>query len=132
VFQHPGRFYAPEGSDLLTHTYNCMGNKATDSDVCMGLKLLALSYGFMGSPPAHASMPYDERDGDTGQFTPSFADEDFLDAVSAVDGATTSEVADRVGCEYRTAYKRLGDLEDQGRVESREVGNSLLWEVADE
>jgi len=77
-------------------------------------------------------MPYDERDGETGQFTPSFSDEEFLDAVSAGDGATTSEVADHVGCKYRTAYKRLGVLEDQGALKSREVGNSFLWEPADE
>jgi DNA-binding Lrp family transcriptional regulator len=73
--------------------------------------------------------PYDERDESSGQFTPEFSDRDFLDALEDNGGGTTSEIADAVGCKYRTAYARLGDLVDDGRVSSREIGNSLLWEA---
>lgn len=77
-------------------------------------------------------MPYDERDEESGQFTPTFADAEFVDALRERDGGTTAEVAEAVGCKYRTAYARLNDLEDEGRVQSREVGNSLLWTAVDD
>lgn len=73
--------------------------------------------------------PYDERDDSSGQFTPEFSDRDFLDALVDSGSGTTTEIAEAVGCEYRTAYARLGDLDDDGRVSSRKVGNSLLWEA---
>lgn len=77
-------------------------------------------------------VPYDERDEDSGQFTPTFTDEEFLSAVESSDLPTTSEVADVVGCKYRTAYARLGELEDEGAVTSRKVGNSLVWMLAED
>lgn len=82
----------------------------------------------MGRDMKTETMPYDERDEESGQFTPQFTDEDFLDAVGE-DGASTSDVAEKVGCKYRTAYARLTDLRDEERVASREVGNSLFWTV---
>lgn len=45
---------------------------------------------------------------------------------------TTSEVAEAVGCKYRTAYERLNRLADAGRLTRREVGSSLVWSVIDE
>lgn len=77
------------------------------------------------------AMPYDERDESSGQFTPEFTDSDFLEALSERDGATTTEVADAVGCKYRTAHARLTKLEERGEVNSRKVGNSFLWTVAE-
>lgn len=82
----------------------------------------------MGKDMNTETMPYDERDDESGQFTPEFTDEDFLEAVGE-DGASTSDVAEAVGCKYRTAYARLTDLREEGRVTSREVGNSLFWAV---
>lgn len=72
-------------------------------------------------------MPYDERDDSTGRFRPTFSDEEFLDAVSERDLPTTREIADALGCNYRTAYDRLKDLESEGRVRSRSIGGSLAW-----
>jgi hypothetical protein len=72
--------------------------------------------------------PIDEK----GRFTSEFTDDEFITALQDNGGATTSEVADAVGCKYRTAYKRLKDLEDEGRVTSRSVGNSLLWTASEE
>lgn len=75
-------------------------------------------------------MPYDERDEESGQFVPTFTDEEFVTAAEG--GATTSDVAERVGCDYQTAYSRLTELRDRGRVSSRDVGGSLLWTTSDE
>lgn len=84
----------------------------------------------MGETNPHPLMPYDERDEETGQFSPAFSDEEFLGAVEQIDAPTTSEIADRVGCKYRTAYERLGQLEEDGRIRSKMVGNSLVWMLA--
>ena len=77
-------------------------------------------------------MPYDKRDGDSGRFSPSYTDEEFIGSIRHGGAVTTSEVADAVGCEYRTAYERLNRLEDQGRVSSRKPGNTLLWRLGEE
>jgi len=44
--------------------------------------------------------------------------------------AGTSEVADKVGCTHRTAYTRLKSIEKRGDIQSRKVGNSLVWSVS--
>lgn len=72
-------------------------------------------------------MPYDERDDTTGRFRPTFSDEEFLEAVSERDLPTTREIAEALGCNYRTAYDRLKDLEGEERVRSRNIGGSLAW-----
>lgn len=70
---------------------------------------------------------------DTGQFTEKWADDDFIDAIRAYGGAAgTGEVADVVGCIESTAYYRLDRLRDAGRIDSRKVGNAVLWEVVDD
>jgi DNA-binding IscR family transcriptional regulator len=52
----------------------------------------------------------------------------FVDAVEAEGGmAGTQAVADRVGCSYELAYKRLNELKDAGQIESKRVGNAHLW-----
>lgn len=98
----------------------------------MGVYKGACSHAFMGETTPTPLMPYDERDEESGQFTPTFSDEDFLDAVRKGDLPSTSEIADTVGCKYRTAYERLNQLEDQGGVTSKKVGNSLVWMLADD
>lgn len=72
-------------------------------------------------------MPRDEREEENGPSTPERSDEVFIDAVSGAGGATTEEVADRVGCDRRTARDRLDELEEAGQVEKREIENSLFW-----
>jgi hypothetical protein len=86
----------------------------------------------MGQTTTPPLMPYDERDEETGQFTPEFADGEFLDAVSQGELPTTNDIADAVGCKYRTAYERLNRLEDEGQIASKKVGNSLVWMLVDE
>ena len=64
---------------------------------------------------------------ESGRFAERFEHEAFLRAVAALDVAGTADVADRVGCSYDLAYRRLGDLEAEGRVEKRTVGGAFVW-----
>ncbi|WP_342808201.1 helix-turn-helix transcriptional regulator [Natronosalvus hydrolyticus] len=76
-------------------------------------------------------MPGKDREDESGKYTTSYPDSDFIDAIQTHDGmAGTSEIAETVGCTRRTAYTRLQSLESEGQVSSRKVGNSLLWSVA--
>jgi len=71
-----------------------------------------------------------DRDEKTGKYTGKYSNEDFLDGIRSKSGmAGTGEIADEVGCAHDTAYKRLQEMEEQGLVSSRKVGNTLLWSV---
>lgn len=79
------------------------------------------------------SMPYDERDEETGQFNPTYTPEDFINALREIDHeATTQEVKEEVGCAYRTTHERLSELEDSNEVQSRKLGSMLLWSLPDD
>lgn len=73
-----------------------------------------------------------DRDEDSGKYTETFPDEEFIDAIDALGGsASTQEVADAVGCAYRTAHAKLTELSDEGRVSKREVGRAFLWMLSE-
>jgi DNA-binding Lrp family transcriptional regulator len=72
-------------------------------------------------------MTNTERDPESGKLTKQYTDEDFLDAVEEYAPASTREVADAVGCSRRNADVRLRRLEEDGSVESKMAGNSLVW-----
>lgn len=75
-------------------------------------------------------MSDENRDNDSGEYTQSYSDSDFIDAIEQLDGmASTSDISDMVGSTHRTAYTRLQDIEDKDMIESRKVGNSILWIV---
>jgi predicted transcriptional regulator len=77
-------------------------------------------------------QPDHERDENTGKFSVKYELDDFLDALRRLDGsASTKEIADEVGCSRRTAHYRLSNLQDENRINSRQVGRSILWEVND-
>lgn len=61
-----------------------------------------------------------------------YEDEEFIEAVRERQPASTSEVGEHVGCPRRTADYRLRKLRDEGMVESKEVGASLIWFPADQ
>ena len=65
-----------------------------------------------------------------GKYTPAASDAEILAYLSDTGGAGTTDVADEFSYEQPTAYRRLRELEDQGRVTSRQIGGSLLWEPA--
>lgn len=69
----------------------------------------------------------EDREPDTGRIREQFSDEAFLNAVQEHEPASTQEVADEVGCSRRNADVRLKDLEEEGMVESKMAGNSLVW-----
>lgn len=83
----------------------------------------------MGTEPQRAGMPYDER-GENGKFSRKYTDAMVLDVLEERDGAGTGDVADALGCSPRLALTRLRELEEDGRVTPREVGNTFLWTVA--
>lgn len=68
-----------------------------------------------------------ERDEDSGQFKVEYPVQAFLQAVRDLETPTTSEVAECVGCSYDLAYRRLAELEEEGEIGKKNVGNSLLW-----
>lgn len=70
-----------------------------------------------------------ERDEDTGKFTEEFPLEEFLYTLEEIGPAGTTEIAEQIGCDRRTAYLKLQSLEEDGDVESRKVGNALLWQI---
>ncbi|WP_129116722.1 helix-turn-helix domain-containing protein [Halegenticoccus tardaugens] len=74
-------------------------------------------------------MPGADRN-DEGKYTDTYDDSAFVAAVQKLDGASTTEVAERIGCDRRTAYLRLKALEEEGRLGSRKIGNALLWRIA--
>lgn len=57
--------------------------------------------------------------------------DEFLDALETLGSVGTQEIADEVGCPYRTAHHKLTQLEEEGRVESQKVGNARLWSLAE-
>ena len=71
--------------------------------------------------------PYFEQDTETGKISKKYTDEQFISAVETHAPASTSEVCDAVGCSSDNAYRRLKQLENEGRVESKMAGNSLIW-----
>ena len=73
-------------------------------------------------------MPKD-RDPDSGQFTKAVGDDALVAHIEEQGGASTSEAATHFDYDRPTAYRRLTKLREQDVVDSREVGNSLLWLV---
>lgn len=57
-----------------------------------------------------------------------YPDSDFLKAIR--DGNRgTSDIADAVECERRTADYRLRKLQEENRVSSEKIGRSLVWSI---
>jgi predicted ArsR family transcriptional regulator len=71
--------------------------------------------------------PYFEQDKETGKITQQYSDEQFIQVVKNCTPASTSEVAEGVGCSSDNAYRRLKTLEEAEKVESKMAGNSLIW-----
>lgn len=76
--------------------------------------------------------PGADRDENSGRFTVTYPPGEFVEAIRNEGGeAGTKAVAERVGCSYETAYKKLRALEEAGTLEPRKVGNAYLWVVED-
>ncbi|MFD1689160.1 helix-turn-helix domain-containing protein [Halolamina salifodinae] len=68
------------------------------------------------------------RDADTGVYKQAYPDEDILDLLEGT-RLSTSEVATELDYHRTTAHDRLTTLEEEGEVESKTVGNTLIWEL---
>lgn len=86
-------------------------------------------------------MPGAERDDDSGKYTDKYPQEEFLDALDEEGGmAATMDIASRVAPEYDrdpeefydTTYKKLRRLNNDGVIETREVGRNILWMLPDD
>ncbi|WP_058997517.1 hypothetical protein [Haloarcula sp. CBA1127] len=78
-------------------------------------------------------MPGANRDDNSGKYTETYPSDAFISALEAEGGsAGTQPIADRVGCSYETAYKKLRSLADDGRIGQQKVGNANLWEIDNE
>lgn len=72
-----------------------------------------------------------ENRNDHGQFESEHSDSDVLAAVDANTPAATSEVANDLGISRQAADYRLRQLRDEGRVEAKKIGASLVWFTTD-
>jgi hypothetical protein len=80
-----------------------------------------------------SGMTERKRDDESGQYVGEYPPERILDALRALGGdGTTTEVEEEVGCAYRTAHAKLSELEEDGRITSRKVGNARLWSVVED
>lgn len=74
-------------------------------------------------------MPGKDRDA-SGKYTTSYLDDEFLAAVDELGPEVgTQAIAEEVGCNRDTAYRRLRSLEDSGELQSRKVGMARLWTI---
>jgi len=72
-----------------------------------------------------------KRDGESGKYTDTYSDEDFIRAIKKEGGlAGTGAVAELVGCSHRQALNRLKALEKANVIASKDVGRSLVWQVS--
>jgi hypothetical protein len=67
-----------------------------------------------------------------GRFQARVTDDEILAAVRAHEPAATSEVAGEVDMTRQGADRRLRQLRDAGRVNSKKIGASLVWFSADD
>ena len=70
-----------------------------------------------------------DRDENSGKFTEEYPLQEFLEALTELGSSGTTDIADHVGCDRRTAYLKLKSLEEKDEIRSQKVGNSLLWEL---
>lgn len=68
------------------------------------------------------------RDEDTGQFEQVYDEGRICDLLRDT-RLSTSEVADKLDCHRTTAHRRLREIEEEGKIQSTQVGNTLLWEL---
>lgn len=72
-------------------------------------------------------MDEEQRDPETGQYTPRFSDDDILKLISELEPVGTAPIADEFDCSQPAAYKRLRTLEEAGDVTSEMIGGNRVW-----
>jgi hypothetical protein len=69
----------------------------------------------------------DERDDFSGRYTETYSLDSFINAVEDSGMASTQEIADKVGCSYDLAYRRLKELDSRDKIDGKKVGNTYHW-----
>jgi len=73
-----------------------------------------------------------KRDEFSGRYTTEFPLSDFIKAVERMELASTQDVADEVECSYDLAYRRLKELQQEGEIEGKKIGNTYHWRPTSE
>lgn len=68
-----------------------------------------------------------DRDEYSGRFTPEYSDDEFVQAVKQLESCSTSDVAEYLGCSSNLAYRRLTELDNDGRISSENVAGNYRW-----
>jgi len=68
-----------------------------------------------------------ERDDFSGRYTEEYPLGTFLKSVERIGRASTTEIANEVGCSYDLAYRRLQELEEAEKVKGEIIGGSYNW-----
>lgn len=70
---------------------------------------------------------------DTGEYTEIVTLDAVLSVFETVEGpvVTSGDVADALDCSRETARRKLGTLENQGRVDSRKASGRVVWWLVD-
>ena len=76
-----------------------------------------------------ASMADDEQ---SGPFEEQHSDDDLLEFVQEMEVVTTKEVADHFDYHIQTARRRLKSIEEEGRLNKKDVGKRFVWWVSTE
>ena len=71
----------------------------------------------------------ESRRDERGRFAAKHSEEDVLEAVRNHEPAGTTEVAGELGIKRPSADYRLRQLEEEGKVSSKKIGNSLAWSI---
>jgi len=69
-------------------------------------------------------MPEDER---SGPFEEKHTDEELLDFIQRNEVVTTKEVSDKFDYHLQTARRRLKKLEQEDRLNKKDVGKRFVW-----
>ena len=71
----------------------------------------------------------DRERSETGEFVESVTLAAVLDVFTQVPGpvVTSADIADTLDCSRETARRKLGTLQDQQAVESRETAGRVIW-----
>lgn len=78
--------------------------------------------------PDMDDKPRNER---SGRFEQEVTDEEIVDIVAELELAKTADVAEKIGFTRPGTFRRLTALEEQGKVQSKDLGNNRIWLPAD-
>lgn len=70
-----------------------------------------------------------DRDEFSGRYNREYDVGDFVEALKDLESASTSQVAEEVGCSRDLAYRRLKELKENGVVSAELIGGNYRWSV---